>query len=407
MRLSTLDLPALERPAKATSRPASSGVSARLGALRTNSAVGRVEDVTLCRLSCRDRGHEGRALHDGVRWALGAAGPWDCSQKPRVKDTGMGRFSRASTLAILRVPKRTARSLVAVIDPTMSASTRVKACAPFSEGTEHVVHSVLNAIPLSFLVSLALGLGRPWPAPRRPSKPVAMRPAVPDGGACVFACHGLDHERILPTYPNLGGQHYSYLLGRCVPSWGGDRYAPPDGLEQDNLPDETLKTHAALYADGGGCRRAARAGPISLLGKRSIVTVCSRACRPAARAIPLGPGQRSRGSASMVSGQNAGYVATSSKAYQRVGERRHRRKLCSAVRGRGLGLNDEEIAAVILERVQGLRSKPSIHSRPSKGRCAGRCGCSGGCWRAWLPTRVLSKRVRITTGYRSRRRRTR
>ena len=49
------------------------------------------------------------------------------------------------------------------------------------------------------------------------------------------------------TYPNLGGQHYSYLPADA-PFKGGDRYAQLMMLA-DNLPDETLKNIAAFYAD--------------------------------------------------------------------------------------------------------------------------------------------------------------
>ena len=115
-----------------------------------------------------------------------------------------------------------------------------------------------------------------------------MRPRVKAAVLVCSACHGQEGKAILPTYPNLGGQHYSYLLRQMRAFKGGDRYAQLMMGQVDNLPDETLKNIAAFYADKA--LQEGDPGTADLaLGKRSIVTVCSiRACRHAARAIPPG-----------------------------------------------------------------------------------------------------------------------
>ena len=107
----------------------------------------------------------------------------------------------------------------------MSASTRVKTCAPFSEGTEHVVHSVPNAYS-----ALVPGELRGFAASAAPGMPPAgeARGDAAAGQAAVLvcsACHGQEGKAILPTHPNLGGQHYSYLLRQMRAFKGGDRYA--------------------------------------------------------------------------------------------------------------------------------------------------------------------------------------
>ena len=120
----------------------------------------------------------------------------------------------------------------------------------------------------------------------------------------------------------------------------------------DNLPDETLKNIAAFYADKA--LQEGDPGTADLaLGKRSIVTVCSiRACRHAARAIPPGPGQRSRRLPGGLRAERGlrGYAAEGLPA----GERATDESYGQMMRGVARNLNDEEIAAVSAY-VQGLR----------------------------------------------------
>ena len=126
------------------------------------------------------------------------------------KDTGMGRFSRASTLAILR-PKRTA-GLVAVVDPT--DAYRVKTCAS-SRRNRTCCHSVPNAYSAlvpgelrGFCSLRGAGHATGWES----------RGDAAAGQAAVLvcsACHGQEGKPLRPIR-TLAASIAS--LGRCVPS---------------------------------------------------------------------------------------------------------------------------------------------------------------------------------------------
>ncbi|MFZ8914899.1 MAG: c-type cytochrome, partial [Pseudomonadales bacterium] len=104
-------------------------------------------------------------------------------------------------------------------------------------------------LPLSFLASSVAFAASA--APGMPPAGEARGDAAAGQAAALVcsACHGQEGKAILPTYPNLGGQHYSYLLRQMRAFKGGDRYAQLMMGQVDNLPDDTLKNIAAYYAD--------------------------------------------------------------------------------------------------------------------------------------------------------------
>ncbi|MEE4360441.1 MAG: c-type cytochrome [Pseudomonadales bacterium] len=178
-------------------------------------------------------------------------------------------------------------------------------------------------------------------------------PQAGQGAAVVCsACHGQEGKSILPSYPNLGGQHYSYLLKQMRYFKSGDRYAALMAGQVDALPDDTLRNIAAFYAAKPMQEGVAEGADLDL-GERIYRAGLADKGVPACLAChsPRGLGN---GPAAFptLSGQNAEYVDVQLKAY-RSGERQTDESLGGMMRGVARNLNDEEIAAVSAY-VQGL-----------------------------------------------------
>lgn len=208
-------------------------------------------------------------------------------------------------------------------------------------------------LPLSFLASSVAFAASA--APGMPPAGEARGDAAAGQAAALVcsACHGQEGKAILPTYPNLGGQHYSYLLRQMRAFKGGDRYAQLMMGQVDNLPDDTLKNIAAYYADKALQQNDPGTADLAL-GEKIYrdglldkgVPACSACHSP--RGLGNGPA-----GFPVVSGQNAGYVDAQLKAY-RAGERATDESYGQMMRGVVRNLNDEDIAAVSAY-VQGLR----------------------------------------------------
>jgi cytochrome c553 len=72
--------------------------------------------------------------------------------------------------------------------------------------------------------------------------------------ATCEACHGKDGHSIDPTYPNLAGQHYSYLVKALSDYRSGDRSNPIMAGMAANLSNQDIEDLAAWYASQQGLK---------------------------------------------------------------------------------------------------------------------------------------------------------
>lgn len=66
------------------------------------------------------------------------------------------------------------------------------------------------------------------------------------------ACHGPDGKSVDPSYPNLAGQHESYLVKALADYRAGRRSNPIMGPMAINLSDQDIEDLAAWYASQEG-----------------------------------------------------------------------------------------------------------------------------------------------------------
>ena len=72
--------------------------------------------------------------------------------------------------------------------------------------------------------------------------------------AVCQACHGLDGKSVDPTYPNLAGQHESYLQKALGDYRSGRRVNPIMAGFAGPLTDQDIKDLAAWYASQDGLK---------------------------------------------------------------------------------------------------------------------------------------------------------
>jgi cytochrome c553 len=72
--------------------------------------------------------------------------------------------------------------------------------------------------------------------------------------ATCEACHGKDGNSIDPNYPNLGGQHYSYLVKALSDYRSGNRTNAIMASFAANLSNQDIEDLAAWYASQEGLR---------------------------------------------------------------------------------------------------------------------------------------------------------
>ena len=70
--------------------------------------------------------------------------------------------------------------------------------------------------------------------------------------ATCEACHGKDGAAIDPNYPNLGGQHYSYLVKALSDYRSGNRTNAIMASFAANLSNQDIEDLAAWYASQQG-----------------------------------------------------------------------------------------------------------------------------------------------------------
>jgi cytochrome c553 len=169
--------------------------------------------------------------------------------------------------------------------------------------------------------------------------------------ATCMACHGMDGNSPSPEWPNLAGQHESYIVGQLQAFKTGTRQNDLMSPMAMILSDEDMHDLAAYFSS-----QAVRGGetePSRLaLGQRVYrsgnvaegVVACAGCHGPGGKGNPLA------GYAS-IHGQHAAYVAAQLRAY-RSGQRDTDPN--QMMRNVAAQLSDEEIDAVA-SYVQGLR----------------------------------------------------
>jgi cytochrome c553 len=209
---------------------------------------------------------------------------------------------------------------------------------------------ILKAVAvLAFVVTGPTAIAAESSAPDLPER------GDPEAGAAkaavCAACHGQDGQAIMAEYPDLGGQHYSYLLQQMEYFRSGERYAALMAGQLDNRSDEDLRDIAAFYAEMD--KQVGVAEGDLELGERIYRAGIAEKGVPACIAChsPQGMGN---GPAAfpVISGQNAAYTALQLKAY-RSGDRQTDESLGQMMRGVAENLDDDEIDAVS-GYVQGL-----------------------------------------------------
>ena len=163
--------------------------------------------------------------------------------------------------------------------------------------------------------------------------------------ATCAACHGRDGLATQPSYPNLAGQNYAYLLGQMRAFKSGERQAALMTGQLENRSEQDLKDMAAYYAEKQAPVAAAPDENLDL-GRRIYRAGLPQEGVPACIAChsPRGNGN---GPAAFpaLSGQPTEYVVGQLKAY-RDGERTTDANMGGMMRDIADRLDDEEIEAV-------------------------------------------------------------
>jgi len=172
--------------------------------------------------------------------------------------------------------------------------------------------------------------------------------------AVCAACHGADGKAILPAYPNLAGQHASYLAKQLMEYRDGGRVNVLMSGQATNLSDEDIQDLAAYYNSLSKIENIATEETLSLgqdIYRGGIssagVAACSACHGPAGMGNPgaIWP---------VVAGQNTQYTADQLR-YFRSGERAN--DPGSMMRGVAKRMTDEEIDAVS-NYISGLHASP-------------------------------------------------
>jgi len=164
--------------------------------------------------------------------------------------------------------------------------------------------------------------------------------------AVCAACHGADGKALQPTYPNLAGQHASYIAKQLRNYRDGERVNALMSGQATNLSDQDILDLAAYFAGMNPIPGVASdEDPEALLLGETIyrggitsenIAACTGCHGPA------GLGNDPAGFP-MLSGQNAGYTADQMR-YWRDGSRAN--DLNAVMRTLSHRLSDAEILAV-------------------------------------------------------------
>lgn len=180
-----------------------------------------------------------------------------------------------------------------------------------------------------------------------PTAPTAMAAGDAEAGAAksavCAACHGNDGKALQPTYPNLAGQHPSYVAKQLSNYRDGERVNALMTGQAANLTDEDILDLAAHY--GAMPKIEGVASEENLALGESIYRGGITAAGVPACIGCHGPGGLGNPAAvfPLLSGQNADYTADQLR-YFRAGERANDPN--AVMRGIAERLTDTEIEAV-------------------------------------------------------------
>lgn len=108
--------------------------------------------------------------------------------------------------------------------------------------------SVTSNLPLAILVA-SLAAATPLTASAK-GDPAAGK----EKAQVCAACHGQDGRSVDPTYPNLAGQHESYLVKALADYRAGRRTNAIMAPMATNLSDQDIEDLAAWYASQAGLK---------------------------------------------------------------------------------------------------------------------------------------------------------
>jgi cytochrome c553 len=166
--------------------------------------------------------------------------------------------------------------------------------------------------------------------------------------AVCMACHGPDGNSLNPEWPNLAGQHASFIVAQLEAFKSGERQNPLMSPMAVGLTEQDMLDLAAFYA--AQAPAALEADPALVEAGRKLylggnqetgVSACIACHGPTGRGNPMALYP-------VISGQHATYLASALRAYA-SGERVNTMMQEIAAR-----MSEEEIAAVSAY-IQGLR----------------------------------------------------
>ena len=201
--------------------------------------------------------------------------------------------------------------------------------------------------------ALVASLAFAWLA--NPASAAGDPAAGQEKSAVCAACHGADGKAIQPTYPNLSGQHASYIAKQLTEYRDGGRANALMSGQAANLSDEDIQDLAAYYAsltkqegvaaeeDDLSLGRDIYRGGITAAG----VAACSACHGPTGMGNPgaLWP---------VISGQNAQYTSDQLKYFRSAERANDPNEVMRSVAKR---MTDAEIAAVS-NYIAGLHAAP-------------------------------------------------
>lgn len=161
--------------------------------------------------------------------------------------------------------------------------------------------------------------------------------------AVCAACHGADGKAIQPSYPNLAGQHASYIAKQLTDYRDGNRVNALMSGQAANLSDQDILDLSEYYAQMPKIEGVATEDNLTLgmnIYRGGITAAGVAAC--AACHGPAGMGNPTAVWPTL-SGQNAQYTADQLR-YFRSGERANDSN--AMMRGVSKRMTDEEIDAV-------------------------------------------------------------
>ena len=116
-----------------------------------------------------------------------------------------------------------------------------------TSGMNSTTTATRGALPVTLLALLLTSLPGPLLAEGTPA-------AGKEKAKVCEACHGLDGKSIAPNYPNLAGQHESYLVKALADYRAGRRTNPIMAPMAMNLSDQDIEDLAAWYAGQEGLK---------------------------------------------------------------------------------------------------------------------------------------------------------